>query len=84
MHHVPVCSTFYFIPELSDPIVDASSKEERLATARLSICVNIYEDICGMQTLGQMEVDPSQMIQCVKDAITIAKQTTGLVRQAWD
>jgi exosome complex component RRP45 len=59
VHHVPVCSTFFFIPELSDPIVDAQSKEERLATARLSICVNIYEDICGMQTLGQMEVDPS-------------------------
>ena len=52
VHHLPVCSTFYFIPRIDEPIVDATSKEERLATARLSICMNIYEDVCGMQTLG--------------------------------
>ena len=48
VHHIPVCSTFFFIPGVENPIVDASSKEERLATARLSICVNVYEDVCGM------------------------------------
>ena len=52
VHHIPVCSTFSFIPGIEEPIVDAASKEERLATARLSICVNVYEDVCGMQTLG--------------------------------
>jgi exosome complex component RRP45 len=58
VHHLPICTTFYFIPGVHDPIVDATAKEERLATARLSICMNIYQDVCGMQTLGQMEVDP--------------------------
>lgn len=48
VHHLPVCSTFYFIPKVTEPIVDATSKEERLATARLSICMNVYEDVCGM------------------------------------
>jgi len=52
VHHIPVCTTFYYIPGIEEPIVDANSKEERLATARLSICMNIFEDVCGMQTLG--------------------------------
>jgi exosome complex component RRP45 len=58
VHHIPVCTTFYYIPSVPQPIIDATSKEERLATARLSICMNIFEDVCGMQTLGQLEVDP--------------------------
>ena len=76
VHHIPICTTFYFIPDLGEPIVDAQAKEERLATARLSICVNVYEDICGMQTLGQLEVDPQQVVQSVKEAIAISKKTT--------
>lgn len=84
VHHIPVCTTFYFVPGISGPIVDAQSKEERLASARLSICVNVYEDICGMQTLGQMEVDPQQMVTSVRDSISIAKKTTALVRSAWE
>jgi len=59
VHHIPVCTTFYYIPGIEEPIIDATSKEERLATARLSICMNVFEDVCGMQTLGQLEVDPS-------------------------
>jgi len=57
VHHIPVCTTFFFIPGIGEPVVDAQAKEERLASARLSVCVNVYEDICGMQTLGQMEAD---------------------------
>ena len=52
VHHMPICTTFYFIPGSENPIVDATAKEERLATARLSICMNVFEDVCGMQTLG--------------------------------
>ena len=53
VHHLPISTTFYFIPGVeSGPIVDATAKEERLATARLSVCMNIFEDVCGMQTLG--------------------------------
>ena len=62
VHHIPVCTTFYFIPKIDFLIVDAAAKEERLATARLSICMNIFEDVCGMQTLGQMEIDSMQLL----------------------
>lgn len=84
MHHIPVCTTFYYIPTIDEPIVDATSKEERLATARLSICMNVFEDVCGMQTLGQMEVEPSQLLECAELALKCAKQTTLIVRKAWD
>ena len=47
VHHLPVCTTFFFIPGY-EAIVDANSKEERLATARLSICMNVFGDVCGM------------------------------------
>jgi exosome complex RNA-binding protein Rrp42 (RNase PH superfamily) len=53
--------------------VDATAKEERLATARLSVCMNVYEDVCGMQTLGQMDIDPMQLLECTRDALAITK-----------
>jgi len=37
-----------------------------------------------MQTLGQMEVDPQQLVASVRDAIAISKKTTALVRSAWE
>lgn len=83
VHHIPVCTTFYFIPKMEFPIVDASAKEERLASARLSICMNVFEDVCGIQTLGQMEIDPMQLLQCTRDALDITKQTTKVIRAAW-
>ena len=83
VHHIPVCTTFYFIPNIDFPIVDASTKEERLASARLSICMNVFEDVCGIQTLGQMEIDPMQLLQCTRDALDIAKKTTKVIREAW-
>lgn len=62
VHHLPICTTFYFIQNLEQPLVDACAKEERLATARLSICMNVFEDVCGMQTLGQMDIEPLQLL----------------------
>ena len=48
VHHLLIYTTFYFIPQVDMPIVDACAKEERLATARLSVCMNVFEDVCGM------------------------------------
>ena len=85
VHHLPISTTFFVIPNVDgEPIVDANSKEERLATARLSICMNVFEDVCGMQTLGQLEVDPLTVMECAKQALRIAKETTVIVRRAWE
>jgi exosome complex component RRP45 len=85
VHHIPVCTSFYFIEGISSlkPIVDATSKEEKLAQSRLSICMNIFEDLCGMTTLGSLEVDPRILRECTKTALTIAKEITRKVRDAF-
>ena len=57
VHHIPISTTFYFMKDLPDtPIIDVNSKEERLCTSRLSIVMNAYEDICGMCTLGALDL----------------------------
>ena len=57
VHHLPICTTFYFMKDVSTPVLDVNSKEEMLCTARLSIVTNIFEDICGMTTMGALEID---------------------------
>ena len=84
VHHLPICTTFFFIPKIDTPIVDATAKEERLANARLSICMNVFEDVCGMQTLGQMDIAPMQLLECTRAAMAITKDTTRIIRQAWE
>jgi exosome complex component RRP45 len=57
VHHIPISTTFYFMKDIPDtPIIDVTSKEERLCTSRLSIVMNSYEDICGMCTLGALNI----------------------------
>ena len=46
--------------------------------------MNVFEDVCGVQTLGQMEVEPSQLIECSERALEIAKQVTKIVREVWE
>lgn len=63
VHHIPIATTFYFMKDLSEmPIIDVNSKEERLCSSRLSIVMNAYEDICGMCTLGALNLasDPAE------------------------
>jgi len=57
VHHIPIATTFYFLKDLPEtPIIDVNSKEERLCSSRLSIVMNAYEDICGMCTLGALNL----------------------------
>ena len=85
VHHIPVCTSFYFIEGLSSsrPVVDATSKEEKLTKSRLSICMNIFEDLCGMSTLGSLEVEPRTIIDCTKNALSLTKEVTLVMRDAF-
>ena len=80
VHHIPVATTFYFINDVDQPIVDANAKEEKLAKSRLTICMNIFEDVCGMSSLGCLDTDPDAIIQCTKVALDKTKEVTKLVR----
>lgn len=83
VHHIPVCTSFYFIEGISKPIIDANSKEEKLANSRLSICMNIFEDLCGMITLGSLEIDTQTLLECTKIALDKTKFITKLARESW-
>jgi len=61
VHHLPISTTFYFLKDYCDiPIVDVNTKEEKLCEARLSIVMNSYEDICGMTSLGALNLGSTQ------------------------
>lgn len=85
VHHIPVCISFYFLEGLSHtkPLVDANSKEEKLAKSRLSICMNIFEDLCGMTTLGSLDIPPQFLMHCSKIALGLTKELTHRVREAF-
>lgn len=74
LHHIPICTTFYFVN--GSPIVDANAKEERLSESKLSICMNIFEDVCGMSTLGNLQIGPQTVLKCTKVALEKTKQIT--------
>lgn len=68
VHHLPICTTFYFLKDPTKakamdesvdalrPLIDVNSTEEKLCQSRLSIVLNAYGDLCGMTTLGALEI----------------------------
>ena len=89
VHHIPVCTTFYFMKDMVDrAVLDVNAKEERLTTSRLSIVMNTYEDVCGITTLGSTEIDNSpdqlQLINYMKIALTKTKEITAIIRNRWE
>lgn len=64
VHHIPICTTFYFLEDIAHPVVDANAKEEKLSTSKLSICMNIFEDLCGISSLGTLEIDAQVLMDC--------------------
>jgi exosome complex component RRP45 len=99
VHHIPVSTTFYFMQDLPEvPILDVNGKEERLCKSRLSIAMNAYEDICGMSTLGALNLGGNEesedlhlpnmnqmaLFKCMETALKKTKIITQLVRASWD
>ena len=68
VHHLPICTRFYFMREpvgvvntdeddlACKPMLDVNTQEEKLCQARLSIVLNAYGDLCGMTTLGALDI----------------------------
>lgn len=55
-----------------------------LSKSKVSICMNIFEDLCGMITLGSLEIEPEILIKCTKIALETTKHITRIVRKSWD
>lgn len=83
VHHIPIGITFFYIEGLAQPIVDANAKEEKLATAKVTMFVNIFKDLCGMTTFGCLEVGPEDILRCSEVACEKAKELTNMIRESW-
>lgn len=83
VHHTPVCVTFYYLEGLNQPIIDANSKEEKLSIARLSIIMNVFGDLCGMNTFGCLEVDAKEIKKRTEKALEETKRITNVIRGRW-
>ena len=79
--------------------MDVNAKEERLCDSRLSIAMNAYEDICGMSTLGALNLggkansdegdslpnmNQQALFKCMNIALQKTKFITALIRERWD
>lgn len=89
VHHMPICTTFYFLKDMPDnAILDVTAKEEILSVSRLSIVMNTYEDICGITTLGATEIDNQpdqrQLMDYMRLALKKTKLITNLIRTKWE
>jgi exosome complex component RRP45 len=83
VHHIPIAVTFFYIEGISDPIIDANAKEEKLSTAKVTMFVNIFKDLCGMTTFGCLEVESNEILECSEIAFEKAKEITELIRHRW-
>ena len=45
--------------------------------------MNIFEDLCGMSTLGSLEVDPQTLLQCTQTSLGLAKELTRRLRDSF-
>lgn len=54
VHHLPICTTFYFLNDI--PVVDVSTSEEKLSKGRVSVVLNSYGDLCGINSLGALNI----------------------------
>jgi len=84
VHHLPVSSTFHFYPQIdSCQVLDPTAEEEKLAKCRISLWVNLFEDICGMVCMGRLGVTKEQLLECNEKAKNLAKEVTMIIREAW-
>lgn len=83
VHHIPIGVTFFYIEGISVPIIDANAKEEKLSTAKITMFINIFNDLCGMTTFGCLEIESTEILECTQIAFEKAKEITELIRHRW-
>ena len=46
--------------------------------------MNIFEDLCGMSSLGNLQVNPQTVLSCTKTALQKTKEITNLIRRSFE
>jgi len=81
IHHMPICSTFGFIGEGEQIIIDPEEKEESIMSGKMTLAFNIHGELCCSQMSGGVALDYEQIMQCSKIASVKAIEITQLIKE---
>ncbi|KNZ82345.1 Exosome complex component rrp45 [Termitomyces sp. J132] len=80
IHHTPFCFTFAFFRDpMIPPIIDPSQLEQRLSAGLISIALNAQRELCVLQKLGGVPLDPDEVLKIVTIAVQKAKELNNIV-----
>lgn len=82
VHHIPICTTFGFVDNGEQVIIDPEEKEEDVISGRFTVAFNIHNEICCAQMSGGVAIDYEQILQCAKIASIKAGDITDVVKAA--
>ena len=80
VHHMPIPITFYFIQNEDNVLLDPNVKEEKVWTCRNTIFMNVFSDICGIHTVGALDLSFETYTKCLTIAEVKAKELTKIMR----
>ncbi|KAG6902136.1 hypothetical protein C0995_003893 [Termitomyces sp. Mi166 len=89
IHHTPFCFTFAFFPDSTiPPVLDPSQLEQRLSAGLISIALNAQRELCVLQKLGGVPLEPDEVLKIVAIAVQKAKELNSIVdarlREDWE
>ncbi|BBM97158.1 exosome complex component RRP45 [Marchantia polymorpha subsp. ruderalis] len=84
LHHLPIAVTFAFFADGELEALDPSVKEEAVMGGRLTVTVNSQGDVCAIQKGGGVGVRSSEIIRCIRIALSKAVEVTNQLKKAVD
>jgi exosome complex component RRP45 len=85
LHHVPISTTFAFIDD-EYFVVDPALKEEIISQGCVTITVNQFKQLCGLQKAGGISVSGDKIKQCASIAynrtLQLNKYLQGKIKEA--
>lgn len=81
VHHMPICTTFGFIEDGKQIIVDPEEKEESIISGKLIMAFNVHGEVCCAQMSGGVSLEYEQIMQCAKIASIKAVEINDLIKE---
>ena len=81
VHHVPICTTFGFIENGAQIIVDPEEKEEFVVEGKLMMAFNVHGEVCCAQMSGGVSLEYEQIMQCANISSIKAIEINDLIKE---
>jgi len=81
VHHAPICTTFGFVDNGDQIIVDPDEKEANVVSGKLIMAFNIHGEVCCAQMSGGVSLEYEQIMQCAKIASIKAIEINDLIKE---